>query len=399
MQSQQPKVSKSNDWQIVLILSSNLVLHNIQRFAPVSLFEELRTIWSTDYTGIGLLFGAHLMAYAVTLAPVGMLADKMDNKRLIMMGVFLSLASSLLFALSPNLTTAILARLGLGASGALIYVPTVRYLISTFGKERRASAMGCLEFGAGLGHTLALITLPSAMRPLGLRGAFLIPPAMAAILVAVIALRLKSSRSTGTSIDQKRDVLTSRAFWSFFVFNFLGMLAGYAVSGWLPTYLRRDFEYGAVDAGLVAALVSGALMISSPLAGAASDRLGARKPILMAGSALAVGCLAAMVASHDIAIVIIAAVLVGASQALTIPIGMIFAGEIFANAGAGLAVALTATTGQIASSLSGPLCGYILDLTKNFIIVWAVALACSVARIPFLMVVSENKSIKDSQKP
>ena len=105
-----------------------------------------------------------------------------------------------------------------------------------------------------------------------------------------------------------------------------------------------------------------------------------------------------MVVSHDIAVVIIAAVLVGASQALTVPVGMIFAGEIFANVGAGLAVALTATTGQIASSLSGPLCGYILDLTRNFIIVWVVALACSVARIPFLMVVRENKSIRDSRR-
>jgi len=399
MQAERPaKTSMSGNWQTVLILAANLVLHNIQRFAPVSLFEELRAIWNSDYTGMGMLFGAHLMAYAVTLVPVGMLADRVDNKRLMMMGVLLSLASSLFFAISPDLNRAILARLGLGASGALIYVPTVRYLVSTFEKKKRASAMGCLEFGAGLGYTLALATLPGAMGPLGLRGAFLIPPAMAAVLVAVIALKLRSTRSTRRSIDQKRAVLTSWVFWAFFIFNFLGMLAGYAVSGWLPTYLRRDFGYGAVDAGLVAALVSGALMVFSPLAGVVSDRLGARKPVLLAGSALAVGCLAAMVMSRDIRVVIIAAVLVGVSKALTIPVAMIFAGEIFANAGAGLAVALTATTGQIASSLSGPLCGYILDLTRSFIMVWAVALACSVAKIPFLMVVREKKGVEDSRK-
>jgi len=367
------------------------VLHNMQRFAPVSLFEELRTAWDTGYTGMGNVFSAYLMAYALCLVPMGVLADRVDNRRLMTIGAFLSLAGSVLFAISPNLNMAILARWGLGISGAFLYVPSVRYLVANFASEKRASAMGWLELGAGLGHVLALTILPGTVGSLGLTGTFLIPSAIAAVLLIGITLVLKSARTTGYGLGQAGTIFRSATFWSFIVFNFLGLLATYALSGWMPTYLRRDFRFSAVEAGTLAALTSVGLMVFSPIAGRVSDRLGARKPVLFTGSLLSVVCLTAMVLSHDIRVVVVASLFMGASSAFTIPVGMIFAGEVFANAGAGLAVGLVATSSQIASSVSGPLFGYVLDLTGAFLMVWGMALACLVARIPFLTVVGERK--------
>ncbi len=108
------------------------------------------------------MFGAYLIAYAVCLVPMGMLADRLDNTRLLVIGIFLNMAGSALFAVAPNLNVAVLARLTLGVSGSFLYVPSVRYVVAVFARGKRASVMGWVELGTGLGDMLAVAMLPSA---------------------------------------------------------------------------------------------------------------------------------------------------------------------------------------------------------------------------------------------
>ncbi len=101
-----------------------------------------------------------------------------------------------------------------------------------------------------------------------------------------------------------------------------------------------------------------------------------------------------LILSHDVRVVPVAALMMGGGSAFTVPVGMMFAGEVFGEAGAGFAVGLTATTGQIASSVSGPVSGYILDLTGSFLTIWGMALTCAVLRIPLLVAIAERKVIE-----
>jgi MFS family permease len=371
------------------------MLHNMQRFAPVSLFEELRKAWGSSYTGMGTVFGAYLMAYAACLVPMGMIADRVDNKHLMITGIIVNMAGSILFALSPNLNIAILARLALGVSGSMLYVPTVRYVVTTFAREKRGSTMGFVELGVGLGSMLALVILPSATATLGLTSAYLIPVAVAAVLLIGITLGVKSTRSARKGPSQALLIFRSYIFWSFLIFSFLGLYASYSVSGWLPTFLRRNFQSTATEAGAISALNSANLMFFSPIAGAISDRIGARKPVMFAGLAIYITALSTLILSHDIRLVMVAASLMGCGGAFTIPVAIMFAGETFADAGIGLAVALTAATQQIASSLSGPVSGYTLDLTGSFFSIWVIALSFSVLRIPLLMSIGERRAERD----
>ena len=379
------------NWRVVAVLSANLALHNLQRFAPVSLFDEFRTLWDTDYTGAGTLFAAYLIAYAVMLFPMGMLADRFDNKKLLMLGTVLNVVASVLFVLAPNLYMGILARIVLGVSGAFLYVPSVRYVVTTFGQKNRGQVMGWVQFGAGVGQVLGLSLMPLATVHSDLASAFLIPAVLAGVLLAVQGLQLAPTRSTGKESPVMGDVLRTEGFKPFLAFFFLAFLANYAISGWLPTYLRTDFGFSPAQAGFAASLSAVALAICSPMAGSLSDRLGARKPVLMAGSALSLICFAAMVFSHDPVIIVLAAALKGVGSAMTTPVSMMFAGESFAAAGAGVAVGFASTTGQLASSASGPFFGYTLDLTQNFATMWGVALGCVLGSMLFLTMVKERK--------
>ncbi len=378
-------------WPAVAVLASNLALHNMQRFAPVTLYDEFRTLWSTDYTGAGGLFAAYLIAYAIMLFPMGMLADRIDNKKLMMFGAGLNLVSTVLFALAPNLVMGMLARMVLGVSGAFLYVPSVRYVVTTFDQKSRGKLMGWAQFGAGMGQVLGLILIPFAAGHAGLKEAFLMSAVLAALVFAGQGLQLRSTRSSGKKGQALGAVFKTDGFTPFLAFVFLAFMSNYAISGWLPTYLRHDFGFDATEAGLAASLSAIAMSICSPLAGTLSDRLGARKPVLLAGSALSVVCFGIMAFSHDVRIIILAALLKGAAGAMTTPVSQMFAGEVFAAAGAGVALGISTTTAQIASSASGPFFGFTLDATGSFSMLWGTALGCVLVSMLSIAMVKERK--------
>lgn len=378
-------------WLVVTVLSSNLALHNLQRFAPVTLYDEIQVLWSTDYTGAGSLFAAYLIAYAVMVFPMGMLADRFDNRKLLMLGAGLNMAASVLFALSPNLTIAMLARLALGASGAFLYVPSVRYVVTGFDQTIRGRVMGWVQVGAGVGQVIGFTLIPLLAGHAGFKAGFLMPVVLVALLLIGQGIFLESTHSSGKKMQSMGSVFRTKGFKPFLAFVFLSFLSYYALTGWLPTYLRHDFGFDATKAGLTASLSAIALAICSPLAGLLSDHIGSRKIVLLAGSAISMIGFAILVFSNDVQLIIFAALLIGAGSAMTIPVSQMFAGEVFAVAGAGVALGFTSTTSQLASSASGPLFGLTLDSTGSFSTLWSVALACVVMSLLCMTMVKESK--------
>lgn len=253
-----------NWWAKAAIPGALLVLHNAQRLAPVPLFDELRLRFATDY--VGNLFGAYLLTYAVFNIPAGILADRMDNKYLLTIGAALSLLASGAFAVAKDYPIALASRLILGISGALIYVPSVRYVVTSFPKEKRASAMGVVEVGAGVGMILSLTLLPLLAREFDLLKAFLMLPALAALVLGGVLLGLSREQPRGRASFRTRLITlgSNRSLWYLLAYFFLGMLAHYSVLGWLPTFLRTNFGYSAIQAGLISTLVTLALVVGSP---------------------------------------------------------------------------------------------------------------------------------------
>ncbi len=383
-----------------IILGSLLVLHNAQRLLPVPLFDELRLRLNTDYVGVGNLFGAYVLAYALFTIPAGLLVDRYENRRVITFGILLSLLAGTTFALTASYAMAMVSRLLLGIAGAMLYVPAVGHVLATFPQKKRGVVMGCVEMGAGVGMTFSLIFVPLLAAHSTLEIAFLSMSALAALVLAVTLAFLPSVPPVGPLKSQcaRRDLMKDPRLWSLLAFHFLSMLSIYAAIAWLPTFLRTDFSYSAVHAGLVSTLVVVALTVCSPFAGILSDHIGKRTPVLVAGSVMAAVGFAMFILSRDTLVVLVAALLLGVSMAFTIPVLMIMVGEMFGQAGLGFSLSVAGTVGQLSSSLSGLVFGYALQESSSFAVVWELALVFTVARIPFLLGAKERKG-KDKPAP
>jgi MFS family permease len=159
------------------------------------------------------------------------------------------------------------------------------------------------------------------------------------------------------------------------------MLAQVAVLSWMPTYLRQIHGFGVVAAGVSTGIVVTGLMLFSPLFGILSDRLTARRPVMLAGCLLALAGFVVLLVTRHPWVAVGAALLVSASMAATIPMQVVFASERFRAVGAGTAIGLVNTGGQIAASLGGPLYGTFLDRGLGFGMVWGVATALGLLRV------------------
>lgn len=386
--------SARTPWAVLLVLCSLLALHNAMRIGPITFIEELRGRYGVDYAAAGNVVGAYTLAYGFAQLLAGLLTDRVGSRRLMLVGLGLAATGSATFSVTDSYSVAVLARLLMGVAGGCLYTPTIAYTFAAFPDALRGRAMGFAETGVGAGQVLALLGLPTLFAALGLTPAFLALPGAALALSLAVSLGLPdippAPRATRGRI---RDLVRERDFWLLAVgFAFVGMLAQVAVLAWMPTYLRQIHGFGVVAAGVSTGIVVTGLMLFSPLFGILSDRLTTRRPVMLAGCLLALAGFVVLLVTRHPWVAVGAALLVSASMAATIPMQVVFASERFRAVGAGTAIGLVNTGGQIAASLGGPLYGTFLDRGLGFGMVWGVATALGLLRVLAVLGIRERPS-------
>jgi predicted MFS family arabinose efflux permease len=353
------------------------VVANAQRIAVVPFFNDLRLYYHADYTAVGALLSAYLLGYVLAQIPAGLAADNFPTRRVTLGGLLAITVTSGLFAVTPSYGLAMLLRFLMGVSAAMLYSSTVKLMLGA--TPNRGAAMGVLQSGAGTGMVVGLFVLPLLSQWTGIRTAFLALSAFscAALGYAAVSLSPGAGRQPGSELllSQIGRVARQPAFAYLSSCVFLALFGAYGITAWVPTYLRNEFGLPSASAGGIAAIINVGLILASPLAGTLSDRLGTRSHVILAGFGILAGAFAVLVAVHSVAAIGVSAALAGVGLALTLPILTTLTTEVFGIERAGIAVSLNLTVGQIASTISGVLFGYLLDATGSFTLIWMVALA------------------------
>ena len=101
---------------------------------------------------------AYLLAITTLIVSVGRLGDIIGRRRLLLAGIFLFTAASVLCGITPALWLLIAARAAQGLGAAIMMALTIAFVGETVPKEKTGSAMGLLgtmsAFGTALGPSL-----------------------------------------------------------------------------------------------------------------------------------------------------------------------------------------------------------------------------------------------------
>ena len=231
---------------------------------------------------MGLLQGmAFALLYAVAGVPIGLLADRVQRKRIIAAGVVFWSSATAMCGLASNYALLFAARMGVGLGEAALSPAAHSYLSDAYPRPKLARAMAIYALGITIGAGAALmiggkvvdliassgnVTLPvlGTLRPW--QATFLLvasPGILVALLVAMIREPRRASPINHNQTEAVSGIMPLLAhlrrhagvFSSIYLSSCTLGIMGYGMSAWYPTLLIRSFGLTPGEAGWYLGLV------------------------------------------------------------------------------------------------------------------------------------------------
>jgi len=268
------------------------------RSAPAVMMPELSTAFGLTAAGVASLAGLFYFGYSPFSLVAGVAMDSLGPRRVVPIGAAVVGIGALLFA-TGNVALANVGRFLQGAGGVFALVGAAYIAMTNFPASRAATLIGATQMFGMAG---------------GSAGQFLVGPVIAAgvswkvfwIGMGILGLAISGALVLLLPARESNETRSLSAVTGAFgtVFRnpqsiLCGIIAGLIFIPttifdmvWGVRYLQdaRGFDYA--TAVLRSATVPLGWMIGCPLLGFLSDRLGRRKPVILAGAAVLLACLA-----------------------------------------------------------------------------------------------------------
>lgn len=361
-------------WVAFALAASAFWLSYFHRMAPAAIAADLQSAFDIGGAMLGTLAATYFVVYTVMQVPTGVLNDTQGPRRVLAAGCAVAGIGSLAFAAAESVTAAVVGRTLAGVGVSVAFVSMLKLNANWFEERSFATVTG---LGAMIGLTGALaaaaplawiVTLVSWRVVFAAAGCV-------SLLLAVAIWLFVSDRPAGAAavVPRARDraswwsglkqVARNPATWPCFWIGF-GMSGTYMTFAglWAVPYLVHAHGLSVIEATQLTSLMLVSLAIAQAGIGAFSDRIGSRRPLIIASALIYLGCWIAWLCG-------IAAV-PGASYAVSAVMGASVCGLTLSWACAkevnpphysGIAISLVNTSAFLAVGLLQPMVGWLLD--------------------------------------
>jgi predicted MFS family arabinose efflux permease len=260
-----------------------------QRVGMAAIVKDLSKEFGTEASILGLMSGMYFYAYALAQIPVGLLLDRIGvRKTLTMLGV-IACVGDLIFSLGSSILMLALGRglIGFGVGG--FYVSSLKALAFSYNPKRYATLVGALTSIGNLGSFAASLPLGVLSKALGWRESFLIIFFLMLLFVGIAWFTMKDKQdkpvSSGRSISSKlKTVFTNKELLKVAPSPLIVYGCFIAFQGlWVGSFLIDIYGMSDPTPTLFFMFIGIGFIISLPIVGLISDRIGKRKPLLLAG--------------------------------------------------------------------------------------------------------------------
>jgi MFS family permease len=152
---------------------------------PVFALEAARYPGGDDPARVGMAMGIYGLTQAILQIPFGLASDRLGRKRVIIFGLMLFAAGSLVAAAAGSLNGLIFGRALQGAGAVSAAVTAL--LADQTRDVVRTKAMAIVGASIGLMFALSLIAAPLLAAQIGLGGLFVVTGALALLCIVVVA--------------------------------------------------------------------------------------------------------------------------------------------------------------------------------------------------------------------
>lgn len=285
------------NWALIAIalLLFGTAIATIQFKVPVVMGDIMASM-NMDANSASWLMSIFTFVGIILAVPTGALAKKFGPKTMLLAAAVVIAAGSVIGAMAGNGMILIVSRAIEGVAFIFVTICGPLAVQKYVAPDKIGSATGIWALWVCLGSVLGGVLTPSLYAATGFAGVWIIYAAAAVVLAIVVAVVVKTpGRALDKAAEEPSAEKVSYAelvrpnillfYVAFLVFNMTLM----AVLGYAPTFMQMQ----GVDptlSGFISTLPMLLAVISSPLFGSLSDRMGRCKPLYLAALAVMGPC-------------------------------------------------------------------------------------------------------------
>lgn len=373
-------------WSIFAILIAIYMLVFFHRMAPAVISADLMKAFSTSGAALGSLAAMYFYIYTAMQIPAGVLADTLGARVTVSAGTLVAGCGSILFGMAGTFAGASIGRALVGLGVSVVFVGLFKSNSVWFSERNFGMISGLTLLLGNVGAIASAGPLARLLQSYSWRTVFMVLGGVTLLLAALSALvvrnrpedmgfpsmRQMEGKSSHPSSkkhwwDDLKSVVGTGSAWPVFWVD-LGMVGSMLafVGLWAIPFLRDIHGLGRSAAAVYTTAALAGFAVGSMLAGWLSDRIGRRKPVILAGTLLYAGaCLGlAYLPWNPGPIGIAQFALLGLSSGGFV-VTFANAKEVVAPALSGMAVGLVNTGLFFGAAVMQPLFGWALDLNWN----------------------------------
>ena len=287
---------KRRRWLALGIVALAYVLSFFQRFAPAGIAQDLAVSFSTSAASLGALAATYFYVYTLMQIPTGILADTLGPRRILALGGVIGGLGSFMFGFAPSLDWALAGRTLIGLGVSVTFIAMLKLIAVWFEESRFATMVGICMLVGNMGSVLAGAPLSGLAQATGWRGVFIGIGVVSLVLAVACWIIVRDRPDPGSAAATARfdrtvvlsgllAVLRNRATWPAIVVN-TGMAGAFFTFGglWASPYLVQVHGMARQVASAHLSLWFGGFAVGCFFIGTLSDRIGRRKPVLIATS-------------------------------------------------------------------------------------------------------------------
>ncbi len=287
---------KRQRWLALGVVAGAYILSFFQRFAPAGIAQDLAASFQTSATSLGVLAATYFYVYTVMQIPTGILADTLGPRRILVLGGVIGSLGSFLFGFAPTLDWALAGRTLIGLGVSVTFIAMLKLIAVWFEENRFATMVGICMLVGNMGSVLAGAPLSGLAQATGWRGVFIGIGVVSLVLAAACWVFVRDrplAEKTGAAPKFDRTVVLSgllsvirnRATWPAIVVNTGMGGAFFTFAGlWATPYLMQVHGMARPVAASHLSLWFGGFAVGCFFIGTLSDRIGRRKPVLLAAA-------------------------------------------------------------------------------------------------------------------
>lgn len=261
----------------------------VQRVAPSVMIDELMRDFGVGAAAIGHLSAFYFYAYVAMQLPIGVLMDRIGPRRLMSAAAIVAAIGSVVFALSPVFLIAGLGRFLVGLGVAASWIGLLMLATQFFPVNRFALLAGIGQAMGMAGAVAGQAPLGEVVTVIGWRGAALALAGLGFLIAIGIWL---SARDGSRPAPQSRllaglgRVARSGQSWiaAVVALSLTAPMLGFA-GLWAVPFFGSLYGMNRPEAAALTSTVFLGWAVGAPALGWIADRIGRRKPLLLAGTA------------------------------------------------------------------------------------------------------------------